>query len=91
MLARQPEERSESDDSTEVPINRLKVVGERPVLPDREFLHGRLAFISDAISRFREETRLHPGRYRQLADRLILLGVAVVLLVSAYILIADPG
>ena len=91
MLARQPEERSESDDSTEVPINRLKVVGERPLLPDREFLHGRLAFIRDTLSRFREEARLHPGRYRQLADRLILLGIAVVLLVSAYILIADPG
>jgi hypothetical protein len=91
MLARQPEDRSESDGSTEVPINRLKVVGERPVLPDRELLHGRLVFISDALSRFREEARRNPRRYRQLADRLILLGIGVVLLVAAYILIADPG
>ncbi len=91
MLARQLEERSECDDTTEVRINRLKVVGERFLLPEREFLHGRLAFISDAIGRFREEARRQPGRYRQLADRLILLGIAIVVLVSAYILIADPG
>jgi hypothetical protein len=89
MLARQPE----SDDATAVPTNRLKVVGERLLEPGREpqQRRRRLAFITNAITRFREETRLEPERYAQLVDRLILLGIAVVVAVAAYILIADPG
>jgi hypothetical protein len=93
MLARQPERRPEIDDSAEVPANRLKVVSERLHLSETEPLQRRrrLAFISNAISRCREEARLQPERYRQLVDCLILLGIAVVALVTAYILIADPG
>ena len=92
MLARQPETRPETDDGTEVPTNRLKVVSERLLLSEGEPpRRRRLGFISNAIGRFREEARLQPERYARLVDRLILLGIAVVVLVSAYILIADPG
>jgi len=93
MLARQPERRPASDDSSEVPANRLKVVSERFPLPEEEPLQRRrrLAFISNALSRFREEARLQRARYPHLLDGLILLGIAVVLLVSAYLFIADPG
>jgi hypothetical protein len=93
MLARQPEGRPAADDRTEVPTYRLKVVGDPPLGPERGLTlrHRRLAFVSNAISRLREEARQQPERYAQLVDRLILLGIAVVVLVSTYILIADPG
>jgi hypothetical protein len=93
MLARQPETRPEIDEGTEVPTNRLKVVSERLLLSEGEprQRRRRLGFISNAISRFREEARLQPERYARLVDRLIVLGIAVVVLVSAYIFIADPG
>jgi hypothetical protein len=89
MLARQ----TDTDDGPEAPTNRLKVVGE----PPRGTTHGkqvrrrRPAFIGNALARLREQIGLQPERYARLADRLILLGIAVVVAVSAYILIADPG
>jgi hypothetical protein len=89
MLAKQ----LELDDSTEVPANRLKLVGERPLgaeehPPERR---GRLRFIGNVWDRVREQVRQQPERYAHLADRLIVLLIAVVLAVSAYILIlADP-
>ena len=93
MLARQTERRPETDDSSELPGSRLRVVDEGLFGPERErpLPRRRLASVSNVINRFREEARLQPERYAQLVDRLILLGIAVVLVVSAYILIVDPS
>ncbi len=94
MLARQPERDAEPDISPDVPANRVKLVGELLAGPGMETpvrRRRRLPFIGDAISRLREEARLQPERYAQLVDRLILLGITVVVLVSAYILIVDPS
>jgi hypothetical protein len=89
MLARQ----QEPDYSAETPTNHLKVVGEqlRGTVKTTRVRRRRLAFIGNALARLREEIRMEPERYAQVMDRLILLGIAVVLAVSAYIFIADPG
>lgn len=89
MLAKQ----LELDDSTEVPASHLKLVGERRLgteehPPERR---RRLGFIGYVWDRVREQVREQPERYARLTDRLIVLGIVVVLAVSAYILvIADP-
>jgi hypothetical protein len=88
MLARQPE----TNDTSEVPANHLKLVEDR--LPQPEVRQGRrrLPFISNALERLREEIRSQPERVAWLTDRLIILGITVVIAVSAYILlVADPG
>lgn len=89
MLAKQRED----DDTAEVPTERLKLVGERLLEPAKQARERgrRLAFFGNALDRMREQRRQQPERYARLADRLILLGIAIVLAVSAYILIADPS
>ena len=94
MLARQAERRPETDESSELLASRLRVVDEGLFGPERERPLRRrrpLAFISNAINSFFEEARLQPERYARLVDRLILLGIAVVIVVSAYVLIVDPS
>jgi len=95
MLARQAERRPETDESSELLASRLRVVDEGLFGPERERPLRRrrrpLAFISNAINSFFEEARLQPERYARLVDRLILLGIAVVVVVSAYVLIVDPS
>lgn len=90
MLARQ----REVDDSVEVPTNRLKLVGDDIIGTGKEApaRRRRLGFIGSAWVRMREQMRQQPERYARLADRLILLGLAIVLMVSAYIfMFADAG
>ena len=89
MLARQPY----AEDNAEVPPNRLKVVGERTVpttiaVPARR---RRLPLVGNFIAWMREGIREQPERASRLLDRLILVLVIIVLLVSLYVLIADPS
>jgi len=89
MLARQ----LEMNDNAEVPPGRLKVVGARPVGTGEEEpgRAGRFGFLGNAMGWLREQVGQQPERYTHLSDRLILLGVIIVLLVSAYVLIVDPS
>jgi uncharacterized protein YjeT (DUF2065 family) len=89
MLARQ----REVDDSAEVPTNRLKLVGDVIIGTGKEApRRRRLGFVGSAWVRMREQMRQQPERYTRLADRLILLGIAIVLMVSVYIfMFADAG
>jgi hypothetical protein len=43
------------------------------------------------VAHLRQEVQRQPERYRQLADRLIVVSIGVVLAVAAYIIVAAPG
>ena len=89
MLARQ----LETDRNAEVPPDRLKLVGERPI-PTREEEPrgaGRFAFFGNAMGWLREQARQQPERYAHLSDRLLVLGIIIVVVVSAYVFIVDPS
>ena len=88
MLARQ----LEPDDNAEVLRGRLKLVGERSVGTGEEdpARGGRFAFFGNAMGWIHEQVRQRPERYAHLPDRLILLGIIIVLVVSVYVFIADP-
>ena len=89
MLAR----RLETNDTDEAPPGRLKVVGERPIgMADEESGRGgRFAFFGNAMDWLREQVRQRPERYAHLSDRLILLGIIIVFVVSLYVFIVDPS
>jgi hypothetical protein len=89
MLARQ----LEPDDNPEVPRGRLKLVGERSVgTGEEDPARGRrFAFWGYAMGWIREQVRQRPERYARLPDRLILLGIIIVLVVSAYVFFVDPS
>lgn len=87
MLARQPE----SDDKGATSPSRLKVVGDRALGTEVTGRHQRFAFFRNGVDRFRTFVREQPERYKRMLDRLIVLGVVVVLVVAMYILIVDPS
>lgn len=89
MLARQPE----TDDNAEVPTGRLKLVAERLVegAAEEPGRSGRLATFGNTMGWIREQMRQRPERYAHLTDRLILLGIIIVFVVSVYVFIADPS
>ena len=94
MLARQPD----AEDGFEEPTNRLTVVGDRLPAALRERPNRqrprrarRFRFLGDFLARLREQARLQPEQAARLRDRLILLGIAIVVAVSVYIFIADPS
>ncbi len=89
MLARQPDEETNG----EVPPSRLKVVGERtvPAANEAPMRRRRLPLVGNIIGSIREAIRAQPERASRFFDRLILVLVIIVLLVSAYVLIADPS
>ena len=90
MLARQ----QNTEDNAEVSPSRLKVVGERtfPAVDDAPAPpRRRLPFVGNLIGLFRKGMREEPERVARLLDRLIIVLVIIVLIVSAYVLIADPS
>ena len=89
MLARQ----LETDDGTEVLSGRLQLVGERAIGSGQAEHRrtGRFAFLGNATGWLRAQIRQRPERYAHLTDRLIILGIIIVLVVSVYVFIADPS
>jgi len=89
MLARQ----TETDDTAEVPTGRLKLVGERllEAAGEESGRGGRFAFFGNAVGWIRGQARQRPERYAHLTDRLILLGLIIVVVVSLYVFIVDPS
>jgi len=89
MLARQ----LETDRNPEEPPDRLKLVGERPIATGKEETRGvrRFAFLGNATGWLREQVRQQPERYAQLSDRILVLGIIIVVVVSVYVFIVDPS
>jgi hypothetical protein len=85
MLARQ----LETDDITEAPQSRLMLVGERQTatVQEESGRARRLAFFGGAIVRISERVRQRPD----LSDRLLVLGIIIVVVVSVYVLVFDPS